>query len=111
MEITFENARLQKLCNSAGKLNGKYGPRQSALIQRRLVDLATAETLEDMRIVPGRCHELTQNLTGCFAVDLVHPDRLVFRVANKPRPVNASGALDWSAVTAIEIVDIVDYHE
>lgn len=110
MEVTFENAKLQKLLANAGKLKGRYGPRLAGLISRRLYDLEAAECLEYMRGLPGRCHELTENFAGCVAVDLVHPDRLVFRVANRPRPVTASGALDWSKVTAIEIVGVGDYH-
>ncbi len=110
MEITFETAKMQKLCNSTAKLNGTYGPRLAAVIQRRLLDLEAAETLANMKGLPGRCHELTENLAGCLALDLVHPDRLVFRVANKPRPINDSGALEWSKVTAIEVVGVGDYH-
>jgi plasmid maintenance system killer protein len=110
MEISFQSAKLQKLCNSQSKLVGKYGPRHAAVIQRRLLDLEAAETLEVMTTLPGRCHELVGNLAGCLAVDLVHPDRLVFAVANDPRPVNESGALEWQKVTAIEVVGIGNYH-
>jgi proteic killer suppression protein len=110
MEITFSSARLQKLCNNAGKLKGKYGPRLADLIRTRLADLDAADSLADMRVLPGRCHELTGDLAGHLAVDLVHPDRLVFRPSNKPAPKNSSGSLEWQLVTAIEIVAIGDYH-
>jgi proteic killer suppression protein len=61
-------------------------------------------------LVGARCHELTQNLKGLLAVNLVHPDRLAFRVANNPLPQKADGGLDWSKVTRIEIAGIGDYH-
>lgn len=111
MEITFANAKLQKLCGNTSKLRGKYGPRMAELIQRRLVDLEAAETLADMKTLPGRCHELTENLSGCLAIDLVHPDRLIFRASNRPVPTTSSGGLDWSRVTEIQVVDVGDYHE
>ena len=111
MEVTFANQRLMKLCNAVEKLRGKYGDRQAAVIMRRLADLSAAENLEVMRLLPGRCHELTANLKGHLALDLVHPDRLVFRPNHEERPKLESGALDWGNVTRVLIVDIGDYHD
>lgn len=111
MEVTFANARLHKLCNSATKLRGKYGPRMAELIQRRLLELADAESLEDMFAVVGaRCHPLTGNLSGLFAVDLVHPRRLAFKPSHDPLPLKPEGGLDVARVTQIEVVGIGDYH-
>lgn len=109
MEISFETAKLAKLCSSEKKLRGKYGPRQAGLIQQRLLDLAAAETLAVMRLLPGRCHELVGNFADHLAIDLVHPDRLVFRPDHDPVP-RKDGALVWGAVTQIEVVGIGDYH-
>ncbi|HLA83197.1 MAG TPA: hypothetical protein VJL29_00255 [Thermoguttaceae bacterium] len=110
MEISFATSKLAKLCNSESKLRGTYGPRQASLIQQRLVDLSAADTLNLMKALPGRCHQLTQNLDGLFAVDLVHPDRLVFRPDHDPLPQLPGGGLDWSKVAKIEIIGIGDYH-
>lgn len=109
MEISFESARLAKLCNSEKKLRGKYGPRMAGLIQQRLLDLAAAETLAVMRFLPGRCHELVGNFAGHLAMDLVHPDRLLFRPDHDPVP-RKDGALVWELVTKIEVTGIGDYH-
>ncbi len=46
----------------------------------RCVWIRSADTVEDMiqyRI--GRCHPLLNNRKGQYAVDLVHPFRLVFK--------------------------------
>jgi len=110
MDIRFATSKLAKLCNSEKKLRGVYGPRMAGVIQQRLVDLDAAETLESMRDVPGRCHQLTGNLDGLFAVDLVHPDRLVFAPDHDPVPQLSSGGIDWSKVTKIEVAGIGDYH-
>lgn len=111
MDISFKTAKLQKLCNSTVKLRGKHGPRQGPLIERRLLELSAIECLEDARALPGlRCHELTANLAGMLAVDLVHPDRLVFRPDHDPLPKDASGGLDWLRVTKIVVEVIGDYH-
>lgn len=111
MEVTFTNSRLHKLCNSARKLKGEYGPRMANLIQQRLLELADAETLEEMDAVVGaRCHLLTGNLKGLYAVDLVHPRRLVFKPTHNPLPLKHDGGLDIARVTEIEVVGIGDYH-
>ncbi|MCF7963304.1 MAG: hypothetical protein K9M08_21400 [Pirellula sp.] len=64
-----------------------------------------------MRDLPGaRFHELKGNLAGKLAVDLVHPDRLIFSPDHDPRPVLADGGLDWQKVTKIVIEGIGNYH-
>ena len=110
MEISFATSKLARLCNSEKKLRGDYGPRMAGVIQQRLMDLDAAETLESMRDVPGRCHQLTGNLDGLFAVDLVHPDRLVSVPDHDPVPQLSGGGVDWSKVTKIEVAGIGDYH-
>ena len=111
MEIGFASSRLQKLCNTDKKLRGKYGPRMADLIQQRLLELQDAENLAVVATLPGpRCHELQQNLAGHLAVDLVHPNRLVFRPDHNPIPAKEDGGLDWERVTRIEVIGISDYH-
>ena len=111
MEVTFANAKLHKLCNSAGKLRGKYGSRMAQLVQQRLLELTDVETLGEMfAIVGARCHPLTANLRGLFAVNLVHPKRLVFKPSHNPLPLKPDGGLDVARVTEIEVVGIGDYH-
>jgi toxin HigB-1 len=110
VNVTFDRAREQKLCNSASQLKAEYGPRMAGLIQQRLSDLAAAETLEVMRSLPGRGHELTANLQGYLAVDLVHPARLLFKPIDDPLPRLKGGGLNWKEVRNIEIWRIGDYH-
>jgi plasmid maintenance system killer protein len=110
MEVTFSTKKLQKICNSEKKLRGEYGPRMAQLIMRRLADLSAAENLEQMRSLPGRCHALTQDLDGHFALDLVHPERLVFKPDHDPLPELTDGSIDWKNVTEIQVTDIGDYH-
>ena len=111
MQITFATTRMHKMCNSAAKLRGEWGPTMAKIIQRRLDDLAAAANLEVMRTLPGRCHQLRGNLNGHFAVHLERPgSNTCFVPTNDPLPVDASGRLDWGKVTMIEIVGIGDYH-
>lgn len=110
MEVTFARSKEHKLCNSASKLRGEYGPRMAELIQERLASLVAAESLAVLRNLPGRCHELTGDLKGYLALDLVHPNRLVFRPTEDPLPELKGGGLDWDGVHGVEVWRIGDYH-
>lgn len=111
MEVSFANQKLQKLCNNAGKLQGAYGPECKKKIMLRLQQLQAAECLADVRSLPSaRCHELTADRVGLFAVDLLHPKRLIFRPDHEPVPVGKNGGIDWQQVTRVLVIEIVDYH-
>lgn len=72
--------------------------------------LRAAETLADMRHLPGRCHELHTNLSGFLSLDLDDPYRLLFRPAEGTDP-GPGGGLDWSKVSAVTIVSVTDTHD
>jgi len=110
MRILFRTQKLRKLCNSFAALRKKYGQHCAEIIRRRLDDLDAAAALEDMRELPGRCHELTANRKGQLALDLAGPYRLTFEPANEPVPLKPDGGLDWSEVTAVRILHVEDYH-
>jgi proteic killer suppression protein len=90
----------------------EYGQVRAKILKRRLDDMRAAAVLEELRPpLPGRCHELTGDRKGELAIDLDHPFRLIFSVADIPLPLKTGGGLDWSKVTAIEITEITDYHD
>jgi proteic killer suppression protein len=62
-----------------------------------------------MRFLPGRCHELRGNLAGHLSLDLDRPYRLLFRPA-EDRDVGTGRGMDWSVVSAVVVVAIVDTH-
>ena len=73
-------------------------------------DLEAAESLDHMRMLPGRLHQLTGNLKGVYSLDLEHPLRLLIKPDHDPPKVLPGGGVDEKAVTAIRIVDITDTH-
>ena len=77
----------------------------------RLAVLRNARTLAVVPTTrPERCHRLKGKRAGQYAVDLVHPHRLVFRPAHEsPQRLNDE-KLDAGDVTAITILDVIDYH-
>lgn len=111
MEIAFKNRRLRELSNDDRKAVKALGSPCAKKLRRRLDDLRACRTLEDMRFLTGRCHELSDDLAGCLALDLHGGVRLIFEPAHDPPPTKPDGGLDWRAVTEIRVVDVRDYHD
>lgn len=111
MDIIFRTSKIEKEFNDRNLLQKRQGQIRAKLIQRRLDDLRAAEVLEDMRNIPGRCHELRGNRAEQLSLDLDGPYRLIFETANDPVPRKADGGLDWTEVTAVRIIDVEDTHE
>ena len=111
MEISFQNRRLEREFRTPRDLRRTYGPRMARVIAERIRVLARADTLARVpHTPPERLHQLEGRRHEQYAVDLVHPYRLVFRIVNDPIPVKDDGAIELAQVTAITIVEIVDYH-
>jgi proteic killer suppression protein len=112
VDVYFRTSKFRKHTETIASAQREWGERRGKLLRRRLDELAAAvPSLEMMRKLPGaRCHELTGNLKGKLAVDLDHPYRLLFEPAHDPVPRKADGGLDWTKVTAITVLEIIDYH-
>lgn len=110
MNITFASRRLQRQMRSEREMAKAFGAR-AAILKRRLALLMAVECLADVPSgPPERRHLLKGARAGCFSVDLGRNWRLVFRPANEPLPLLPDGGLNLEKVTAIEIVEVVDYH-
>lgn len=111
MQISFKSAKLAKTLNDEALMKRKYGSANAKQLRLRLAVLHAAPTLADVPTVPpDRCHQLHADWKGCFAVDLQHPHRLVFEPDHDPIPRTADGGIDRLRVTAITILDVLDYH-
>lgn len=113
MDITFASPKLEALSNSHKELVRAYGIDRAKKIQRRLIDLRAFTRLSDVpNTPPFRCHLLKGNLAGKFAIDTIHPYRIIFEPAHNPVPLLPDGSIDKTQITAIRILDInKDYHD
>lgn len=67
-------------------------------IHMRIDQISAADTVEMMiQFHIGRCHPFVNNRKGQYAVDLVHPYRLVFEK-------------NGNEIQIAHITEIVDYH-
>ena len=111
MKIEITTRQLAKVLNSEREMNRKYGGRMSKVLASRLAVLRNAPNLAAVPTSkPERRHMLKGQRAGQQAIDLVHPYRLIFVPAHDPLPERQGGGLDEEQVTAITIVDVVDYH-
>ena len=110
MDLTYKNNQLRKYAEDAKFSVRKLGPKRSKLYLERIGDLMAAETLEDVRYLPGRYHELKDNKKGQWACDLDQPYRLLFKPHKNPIPTNENGQYIWIEIEGVEIIDIENYH-
>ena len=98
MEITYRNNKIKKVCTDAKAAEKTYGREMAEKIHQRIGEITAADTVEMMiRFHIGRCHPLVQNRKGQYAMDLVHPYRLVFEKKG-------------DIIQIANILEIVDYH-
>ena len=89
----------------------KWGAPAARRVAQRLQELEAATSLEDMRLLPGaRCHELVGDRKGQLAAEAGPGLRLILEPDHNPPPTRPDGGLDWSAVEAVEVIELVDYH-
>jgi proteic killer suppression protein len=111
VEISFQSQRLAGRFGSERELRREYGTRIARTILTRIGVLAGANTLEMIpNSPPERLHQLAGQRQHQFAVDLVHPFRLVFEPDHDPVSRNSDGGIDLTKVTAIVILGVIDYH-
>src|SRR4051794_37306085 len=83
MEVTFVSQRLRSTCSSRGELERLCGAQTARELCAHLADLRSAESLDDLRSLPGGCHptgkgkrlSLDSNSGGCVVFEPVdQPD-------------------------------------
>jgi len=98
LQVRYNNKQLEKVCTNTSIAQRKYGVRMTELILIRIFELQSANSVEEMIISRiGRCHKLHNNRKGQYAVDLLHPYRLIFEKINDD-------------IQIVNVIEIVDYH-
>jgi proteic killer suppression protein len=110
--INFKTSKLKKIFNSKKELVREYGEQNAKRIALRMAVLTNAPNLATVPMLrPERCHPLKGDREGEFAVDLIHPRRLVFCPNHDPIPKKEDGGIDLFRVTAVTILGVEDYHQ
>lgn len=98
MDITYKSRKIEKICTDARTAERAYGRVMAEKIHQRIDEIGAADTIELLvQFHIGRCHLLTQNRKGQYAMDWVHPYRLIFEKKG-------------DTIQVANILEIVDYH-
>jgi len=98
LQVTYKNRKLERICTDYKHAQKLYSVEMADKIHLRRQNLESADNIEHLlQYAIGRCHPLSGNLKDKYAMDLVHPFRLVFTVAKK-------------SIQIACIEDITDYH-
>ena len=86
------------MCTNAREAAKKHGKEMADKIHQRIDEIQAADSVEMMiQFHIGRCHLLTADRKDQYAVDLVHPYRLIFEKHG-------------DEIQIAKIMEIVDYH-
>lgn len=111
MEVSFKSRKLEKIFKQSGGLRRAYGAKNERVIRARIAVLRGLHNLSRVPTdPPERRHQLKGNRKEQFAVNLVHPVRLIFEANHDPVPRKDDGGIDIEKVTAITILEVCDYH-
>ena len=98
MQIEYKNGRIAKICTSIYEAERKHGKEMAVKIHLRVKQILAAPSVEMLlQYKIGRCHPLKGNRKEQYAMDLVHPYRLVFEKKG-------------NEIQIAYIMEIVDYH-
>ena len=98
MKITYKTRKLEKICTDVRTAEKAHGREMAEIIDQRIGEIRAADSVEMlMKFHIGRCHQLKLNWKGQYAVDLIHPYRLVFEKHG-------------DVIQIAHIIEIVDYH-
>lgn len=111
MEIYFRTKRLQKICSKQSEMVRKLGTGCANRLKQRMAELRGAPALSDIsHLSPPRLHALGGDRKGQYSVDLQHPQRLLFIIADETISLLEDGGVDKTKVLSVEIVEICDTH-
>ncbi|NLK73126.1 MAG: hypothetical protein GX285_08935 [Clostridiales bacterium] len=107
MNVEFKSKKLRKQCEDPKIAQKEFGIEMANILTQRVGELIAATSLLDIRNIPSaRLHKLQGDRCNEYAVDLVHPFRLVFKpVLKRKDDIN-----DLKSIDSICIEEVVDYH-
>ncbi|WP_433501601.1 type II toxin-antitoxin system RelE/ParE family toxin [Sphaerimonospora sp. CA-214678] len=104
----YEDTKFRKRCESDKERRRHFGHDRANILAKRIQQFQQAESLDEMRMLSGHCEELAGDRKGQLSIRLDANYRLIFEPEGWI--ADNQGSLDWTAVTAVVLIEIVDYH-
>jgi proteic killer suppression protein len=111
LDIYYRNNKLRRSCEEKREGVRAWGSQIAAKVLQRMGELAAAETLADLYLIPAAgCHQLKGDRCHRFAVNLKHPFRLVFEPEGEKTDFMEGNEVNREKVTSVKVLEVVDYH-
>lgn len=98
LQITYADRKIEKMCTDLEAAERKHGTQIAEMIHQRIQEISAADSVEQLvQYHIGKCHPLTGNRSGQYAMSLTKNWRLVFE--------KVKGYLK-----VVCIIEVKDYH-
>lgn len=98
VDVTFRTNKLKSICTDYSIAIREHGQDMAVLIHQRIDQIRSADSIDQLIMYKiGRCHRLKGSKKEQFAMDLIHPFRLILAREN-------------TVVSCARIEAIEDYH-
>lgn len=105
MKVEYRTKKLKKQCEDPKIAQKDYGKKIGIKLTKRINELIASENLSDIKNIPAaRLHILKGKRQNEYAVDLVHPFRLIFI------PLNEENVDKLESINIVKIQEVIDYH-
>jgi proteic killer suppression protein len=110
MEIEYRKNKLKKQLSNASEIKKAFGA-NAKRVANRLDDIIASPNLAVLCQIPAaKCHSLSGERNGEWALDISSNYRLIFEITHDPIPKTEDNSIITVLVTDICILEIVDYH-
>lgn len=106
MDIEFKNKKIKKRCEDPREAQKEYGKIIGNKLTQRVEELRAADNLEVIRnIASMNLHKLKGRRSDEYAIDLVHPFRLIISPI-----LDGETIIELKLIEVIKIEEVIDYH-
>ncbi|MHA7293541.1 hypothetical protein [Arthrobacter sp. HLT1-21] len=105
MDVYFKTESLALLLGNDRNRVREFGSDGAAKIDLRLQQLASAPTLEEMKVMPGRCRELNPHPAGFFTIDVLPHCQLTFHPSGLDGYKQPRIGREWNSIDSITVSD------
>lgn len=110
MEYDYISKKLRKQLSSSSEIKKSFGER-AKLICQRLDEVDSSPNLAILMSLPGPdCHRLSGQRKNHWSLRISGNYRIIFEILDDPIPMKSETEIDYTKVTRILIVEIIDYH-
>lgn len=107
MIVRYKSNKMRKRCEDPKVAQKDYGPNIGNKLTQRVAELIAATSLLDIKNNPSaRLHRLKGDRSTEYAVDLIHPFRLIL----KPMDIEDGDLNKLNTINIVRIEEVEDYH-